>query len=50
MKEDEKENIELENLNNNNSKVEDKQQNRVPENHQNVAEIVKTSKLESGLV
>ena len=39
-KKDEKENIELETLNNNNSKVEDKQQNRIPENSQNIAEAI----------
>ena len=39
-KKDEKENIELETLNNNNSKVEDKQQNRIPENNQNIAEAI----------
>jgi len=39
-KKDEKENIEPETLNNNNSKVEDKQQNRIPEDNQNIAEAI----------
>ena len=39
-KKDEKENIELEALNDNNPKVEDKQQNRIPENHENITENI----------
>ena len=35
-----KENIEVGVLNKNNSKVEDKEQNRIPENNENIAETI----------
>ena len=37
-----KENIEIGVLNDDNSKVEDKQQNRIPENHQSITETINT--------